>query len=248
MVAAKQAFLALQPDARLASSGLPCARSASFRRAALGRYEIPGSPRPAGAADAARCLADSSTEGKGTKGRVTNQQEWVARKRELLELAQFYEYGYKPRLGEDYTIALTDNNFNGDGNPGRQREGDADQRALCRWHAAGHDHHCDTAAASAGRPARADFLWRQLALPTASPVSPFPSWAGDSRSDAGAWGNPNRTGTFYRLFPYVRNSAYCRFEHPDRQCHGRVGSRWISCRWRWPRILHCGQGSIRPAR
>jgi hypothetical protein len=35
----------------------------------------------------------------------------------------------------------------------------------------------------------------------------FPNWAGDSRTDAGAWGSPNRTGTFYRLFPYARNSA-----------------------------------------
>ena len=35
----------------------------------------------------------------------------------------------------------------------------------------------------------------------------FPNWGGDNRTDAGAWGNPNRTGTFYTLFPYVRNST-----------------------------------------
>ena len=35
----------------------------------------------------------------------------------------------------------------------------------------------------------------------------FPNWAWDNRTDAGAWGNPNRTGTFYKLFPYARNST-----------------------------------------
>jgi hypothetical protein len=54
---------------------------------------------------------------QGTRGKVTNPQEWGARKRELLELAQFYEYGYKPVLGRDYTIALTGNSYAGSGNP-----------------------------------------------------------------------------------------------------------------------------------
>ena len=41
---------------------------------------------------------------KGTNGMVTNKEEWAERKQEILDLAQFYEYGYKPRLGVDYTI------------------------------------------------------------------------------------------------------------------------------------------------
>ena len=54
---------------------------------------------------------------KGTKGIVTNKKEWAERKQEILELAQFYEYGYKPKLGVDYTITITDNSYNGTGNP-----------------------------------------------------------------------------------------------------------------------------------
>jgi hypothetical protein len=37
--------------------------------------------------------------------------------------------------------------------------------------------------------------------------TPFPNWAGDIRTDVGAWGNPNRSGVFYQLFPYSRNSV-----------------------------------------
>src|SRR6185295_15689829 len=36
---------------------------------------------------------------------------------------------------------------------------------------------------------------------------PFPTWAGDNRTDAGAWGARNRTGVFYTLLPYTRNST-----------------------------------------
>ncbi|HEY4328621.1 MAG TPA: hypothetical protein VGN88_02705, partial [Phycisphaerae bacterium] len=35
----------------------------------------------------------------------------------------------------------------------------------------------------------------------------FPNWAGDNRTDAGAWGNPNRSGPYYTMFPYTRNST-----------------------------------------
>ncbi len=54
--------------------------------------------------------------GKGTHGMVTNLREWAERRRELLDLAQFYEYGYKPQPHEDYTIAITDNAYSGSGN------------------------------------------------------------------------------------------------------------------------------------
>src|SRR6185437_5584900 len=42
---------------------------------------------------------------KGTNGMVTNLTEWNQRKQEIRDLAQFYEYGYKPQLGVDYNIS-----------------------------------------------------------------------------------------------------------------------------------------------
>jgi hypothetical protein len=144
---------------------------------------------------------------KGTKGMVTNKEEWADRKREILELAQFYEYGYKPRLGVDYTIAITDNSYGGAGNP---------------------------SVSARVTPTNVNFaggvfldLTISLSLPASVPdgqkapisfgggnwtangiaTTGFPNWAGDNRTDAGAWGNPNRNGAFYRLFPYVRNSV-----------------------------------------
>jgi hypothetical protein len=143
---------------------------------------------------------------RGTRGMVTSRQEWADRKREILSLAQFYEYGYKPILGEDYTVTITDNSYTGAGNPSiTARVTPTNVRF------------------AGGVPVD---LTMTVTLPTMvpdgqrAPISfggnwtaygiasvPFPNWAGDSRTDAGAWGNPNRNGTFYRLFPYARNSA-----------------------------------------
>ncbi len=143
---------------------------------------------------------------KGTHGIVTNKKEWAERKQEILELAQFYEYGYKPKLGVDYTITITDNSFNGTGNP---------------------------SVGARVTPTNVRFTGGvyqdvsiSVALPSNVPESPkapiafggnwtansianvaFPNWAWDARTDAGAWGNPNRAGVFYKLFPYARNSA-----------------------------------------
>jgi hypothetical protein len=143
---------------------------------------------------------------KGTRGMVTNPQEWTARKRELLELAQFYEYGYKPQPGADYTIALTSNSYAGEGNASVTA-----QVTPTNLRFAGGVPVDITVnvtlptAAPQGQRAPLSFGGNWTANGIASVA--FPNWAGDSRSDAGAWGNPNRNGTFYRLFPYARNST-----------------------------------------
>lgn len=143
---------------------------------------------------------------KGTNGQVTNAAQWAERKQEILDLAQFYEYGYKPRLGVDYTVNVTGNTYNGTGNP--------------------------TVTAQVV-PTNANFSGGvpvTISIPITLPASvpggakaavgfstaftangianvTFPTWGSDNRTDTGAWGNPNRTGTFYTLFPYVRNST-----------------------------------------
>ncbi|MBN1569306.1 MAG: hypothetical protein JXA73_15780 [Acidobacteria bacterium] len=143
---------------------------------------------------------------KGTKGMVTNKKEWVERKQEILELAQFYEYGCKPKSQLDYTITITDNAYNRSGN---------------------------AVVGARVTPTNARFIGGvsqdvsiSITMPTnvpedqKAPISfgggwtadgianvAFPNWAWDSRTDAGAWGNPNRAGVFYKLFPYVRNST-----------------------------------------
>ncbi len=144
---------------------------------------------------------------KGTNGMVTNAAEWSERKQELLDLAQFYEYGYKPQLGLDYTLNITSNTWDGTGRPSitttvtptnvRFKGGTA-QSITFRLT-------MPTAGVPAGQKAPIAFggSW------TASGVAniTYPSWASDSRSDNGAWGTPNRSGTFYNLFPYTRNST-----------------------------------------
>ena len=143
---------------------------------------------------------------KGTKGMVTSRQQWSERKRELLELAQFYEYGYKPRIGDDYTITITDNSYAGAGNPSvsarvtptnaRFAGGVPVDVTMAVTLAA-------TVPADQKAPISFGGNWTAYGIASVA----FPNWAGDSRTDAGAWGNPNRIGTFYRLFPYTRNSA-----------------------------------------
>jgi hypothetical protein len=143
---------------------------------------------------------------KGTKGRVTNAAQWSERKRELLELAQFYEYGYKPRRDEDYTLELISNSFTSNGNPtvtarvtptNARYTGGVPQEVTISVTLPG--------LVPGGQRAPVSFGGNFTANGIASVA--FPNWAGDARSDAGAWGNPNRSGIFYRLFPYERNST-----------------------------------------
>jgi hypothetical protein len=143
---------------------------------------------------------------KGAKGLVTNRNEWAERRKEILELAQFYEYGYKPKLGADYTIAITDNAYDGEGNPNvRARVTPVNARFK---NGVSQDVSISIslpAAVPGNRQAPIAFGGNWTANGIASVA--FPNWAMDTRTDAGAWGNPNRTGIFYKLFPYVRNST-----------------------------------------
>jgi hypothetical protein len=143
---------------------------------------------------------------KGTKGMVTNKKEWAERRQEILELAQFYEYGYKPQLGADYTIAITDNGYNGDGNPGISARVTPTNVRFSGG--ASQDISISVALPSnmpEGQKAPVSFGGNWTANGIANVA--FPNWAWDSRTDAGAWGNPNRTGVYYKLFPYARNTT-----------------------------------------
>ncbi len=143
---------------------------------------------------------------KGTKGMVTNKKEWAERRREILELAQFYEYGYKPKLGADYTIAITGNDYSGEGNPGISARVTPTN---ARYTGGVYQDIAISVTLPAdlpeGRKAPISFGGNWTANGIAYVA--FPNWAWDSRTDAGAWGNPNRAGIFYKLFPYARNST-----------------------------------------
>lgn len=144
---------------------------------------------------------------KGTNGMVTNEAEWAERKQEILELAQFYEYGYKPQNGVDYTLNLTSNDYTGTGTAVVTAEiiptnvnyaGGVAQNVTVSVS-------MPTTGVPEGYRAPISFggSWTANGIANIS----FPNWAGDSRSDTGAWGNPNRSGTFYTIFPYSRNST-----------------------------------------
>jgi hypothetical protein len=143
---------------------------------------------------------------KGTKGMVTGKKEWAERKQEILELAQFYEYGYKPKPGVDYTIAITDNSYNGAGNPS---VGARVTPTNVHFSDGVYQDVSISVALPAnvpeGQKAPISFGGNWTANGIANVA--FPNWAWDIRTDAGAWGNPNRTGVFYKLFPYTRNST-----------------------------------------
>ena len=143
---------------------------------------------------------------KGTRGRVTNAREWAERKKEILDLAQFYEYGYKPRLGVDYTIRITANSYDGTGNPTvSARVTPTNVRFADGVPQDGTISVTLPSNVPAGQKAPISFggNWTPNGIANIA----FPNWAFDNRTDTGAWGNPNRSGFFYTLFPYARNST-----------------------------------------
>ncbi len=143
---------------------------------------------------------------KGTNGRVTNAQEWQERRQEILELAQFYEYGYKPRLGVDYTINLLTNTYAGTGNATVTAQV---VPTNVNFTGGGPVNITITVTIPAAVPGDQKAVVSFGGGYTANGIANigFPSWGFDIRSDNGAWGNPNRIGTFYTLFPYARNST-----------------------------------------
>src|SRR5690606_1066641 len=123
-----------------------------------------------------------------------------------LELAQFYEYGYKPRLGVDYTVEVLSNTYSGTGNATVSAQIVPTNVNYSGGAPVTVNINVTMPASVPGeQPAVVAFGGGYTANGIAN-VS-FPSWAFDIRSDGGAWGNPNRFGTFYTLFPYQRNST-----------------------------------------
>ncbi len=206
MLAAMRAYRALKPDASLARKRA-AVREVCEAFAALRWVDTKfPDPHDLPVVHALPNVWQFFDRKKGTKGMVTNAQEWTARKRELLELAQFYEYGYKPRLGADYTITLTDNSYSGAGNASVSAQVTPTNVRFAGGMPLDVTINVTLPAAVPGdQRAPISFGGNWTANGIASVA--FPNWAGDSRTDAGAWGSPNRTGTFYRLFPYARNSA-----------------------------------------
>ena len=208
MVEAKRAYLALKdrPDATVAQKNaavLEVCRAFAALRWADTRYPDPHDLPVLHTLPDVWRFFDTT---KGTRGRVTNRREWNDRKQELLDLAQFYEYGYKPQRGVDYTVAITGNTYDGTGTPvvtarvtptnARFAGGVAEDITITVTL---------PATTPGGQPAPVSLGGNWTANGIASVR--FPNWAGDDRTDAGAWGTPNRNGIFYRLFPYVRNST-----------------------------------------
>jgi hypothetical protein len=208
MVAAKKAYLALndRPGASVARKNaavLEVCRAFAALRWADTRYPDPHDLPVLHTLPNVWRFFDKT---KGTRGMVTNEKEWAARKQELLDLAQFYEYGYKPKSGVDYTVAVTANTYDGTGTPtvtaritptNVRFAGGAAQDVTITVNLPASTPDGQRAPISLGG------NWTANGIASVA----FPNWAGDNRSDAGAWGSPNRNGVFYRLFPYVRNST-----------------------------------------
>lgn len=208
MIAAKDAYLALRDGGTARRAELEAAVQEVCDAFIALRWADTRYPDPSDL-PALQTLPNAFTffdPAKGAGGRVTTAAEWAERKAEILELAQFYEYGYKPRLGVDYTVEVVTNDFAGVGNA------TVTARVVpTNANYAGGVPVTVTipvtvpATVPGGQPAVVAFGGAYTANGIAN--VPFPSWAFDIRSDGGAWGNPNRFGTFYTLFPYVRNST-----------------------------------------
>lgn len=206
MIAARDAFLSLRAEAGLADKQAAvrevCEAFVALRWA---DQRFPD-PRDLPVQHTLPDIWQFFDPAKGTGGRVTNHAEWTLRRQELLELAQFYEYGYKPRPGIDFTLELVTNDYSG----GETAVIGARVIPTNARFAGGEAVEVDVtvtlpASTPGGQPAPLAFggNWVDRGIARVA----FPNWAGDSRSDAGAWGNPNRNGVFYRLFPYERNST-----------------------------------------
>lgn len=206
MVAAKVAYLALKNDpnatrAQLEAAVLEVCQAFAGLRWANTKYPDPHDLPVTQTLPNVWKFFDQT---KGTDGMVTNPAEWTQRKQEIRDLAQFYEYGYKPRLGVDYTVEVTTNAYSS-----------------------------GTTAQVIGRvtPTNVNYtggtaqnVTINVTLPASTPNGGkaavgigagftaygfaninWPTWGSDVRTDSYAWGT--RTGTFYTLFPYARNST-----------------------------------------
>ncbi|MDR0905447.1 MAG: hypothetical protein LBN00_04645 [Oscillospiraceae bacterium] len=141
---------------------------------------------------------------------VTTLADWEERRAELLDLAQFYEYGYKPQEG---TVEI------------RDIAADAAGSYKVTYAVTANGKTVETyfniklpATAQAGGAAIIIGDQSFMAQGIAGVTAPT-EWTTDDRSDAVAWGNRNaygfdfgtfamrEMGLFYKLFPYSRNST-----------------------------------------
>lgn len=162
----------------------------------------------------------------GSDKLVTNNSEWEARRAEILDLAQFYEYGYKPGY-DSLTIKSASYHRKGDtymresqSSPGTMKEDVYKDSGASI-----------TATVTVGNVSR-DFSYN-IAFPSDEAVEAsghagkripivlsfdgsiqaysdagfaqiaVPAVCSDSRTNAYVW--ENRTGLFYELYPYARN-------------------------------------------
>ena len=208
MIAAKDAYLAIRGDAAASRAAKEAAVTEVVEAFAGLKWADTTFPDPSDL-PSLQTLPSAFTffdESKGTNGTVTTAAEWEQRKAEILELAQFYEYGYKPQLGEDYTITLLTNPYAGTGNAVVTAQV---VPTNARYSGGVPVNITITVAMPASVPNNKKAAVAFGGGYTANGIANigFPNWAFDNRSDAGAWGNPNRTGTFYTVFPYSRNST-----------------------------------------
>lgn len=157
---------------------------------------------------------------------VTNKTEWEARREEILDLAQFYEYGYKPEY-DSLEIIEASAYKEGDkymresmSNPGTmkedvRKESGAAFKARVTVGDASKDFDISVAFPSQAKLAASGHADEKLPIVLSfdGAISSYtdaglalitvPSVVSDTRTNDYAWGN--RTGAFYELYPYERN-------------------------------------------
>ncbi|WP_297082108.1 carbohydrate-binding protein [uncultured Demequina sp.] len=152
---------------------------------------------------------------KGTDGMVTTLAEWEQRRQEILDLAQFYEYGYKPQLGEDYTIELLSNSYDGTGNASVTARVIPTNTNYTGGEPVDVDINVTLPASVPGDQKAAIGFGTNFTGDGIASVG-FPTWAFDVRSNPYVWGTDRSVLafgpfqfpiTFYTLFPYERNST-----------------------------------------
>ncbi|MFC4808069.1 PxKF domain-containing protein [Paenibacillus sp. GCM10023250] len=212
MVSAKAAYLAVKdnPDAtRVEKEAAVLAVCQAFAGLRWADTKYPD-PHDLPVVNTLPSVWEFFDKSKGTNGMVTSEAEWAERKQEILDLAQFYEYGYKPQLGVDYTVSVVANDYGGTGNATVTAKvtptnvnfaGGVEQTVPISIT-------MPAAGVPSGQAAPISFGGSWTGNGIANIAFPVANWARDGmRTDAAAWGTPNRAGTFYALFPYSRNST-----------------------------------------
>lgn len=146
----------------------------------------------------------------GSSRLVQNNADWAERRAEILDLAQFYEYGYKPAAPDAMTITGITAGVSGS-NPKYTIATSITYGSLSKSLSFSLYMPTDAQLASNGHSANipvvlsfdgniASYLNAGIAVLSVPSVT-----GGDSRTNAYAWGT--RTGVFYDFFPYSRNGA-----------------------------------------